>query len=199
MYVWGLGDSCNVEGFIFMERPTFEVFKNNLSTFFHEPLTSKGEMIAFNFWTNWQEIVNCVKARRLKIAIHSSVFDNYIRRNYPRYKTFKKIKNASIAILLIAIIFSFGLAIKFVMPEAIIFTAFIITPAALAVMLPYSYVEIMKFAHGRNLLNKIKTEVKSDVPVRGRINLSVAYISGQIEFQTKKGVGSCPDYTCLVL
>ncbi|MDO9529254.1 MAG: hypothetical protein Q7J27_08850 [Syntrophales bacterium] len=182
-----------------MERPTFEEFESDLSTFFHEPLTLKSKTIAFNFWTNWQEIVNYTKAHRLRIALHPSVLDNYIHRNYPRYKMFKKMKNVSMAILIIAIIFSFGLAIKFVMPEAIIVTTFVITPAALAVMLPYSHMEVMKFAHGRNLLNKIETGIKSDVPVRDMINLCAAYIMGQIGLQTKKGVAFCPDYPCLVL
>ncbi|MBW2562217.1 MAG: hypothetical protein JRE40_15365 [Deltaproteobacteria bacterium] len=182
-----------------MERPTFEEFKNNLSTFFREPLTSKAEMIAFNFWTNWQEIINHVESRKLRIALPSSVLDNYVSKNYPRYKMFKKIKNASIITLPIVVIFSFGLAIKFTMPEAIIFTALVITPAALAGMLPYSYMEVTKFAHGRNLLNKIEIGIESDEPTRGMMNLCATYISGQIGLQTENGIAFWPDYPAVAL
>lgn len=182
-----------------MEKPTFERFKDDLSTLFNEPLTSKDQMVAFNFWTNWQEIIDHTKTRRLRIALPSFVLDNYVNRKYPWHKMFKRIRNASMAVLSIATVSSFVLAITFAMPGAIIFTAFIITPLTVAGMLPYSYVKIMKSMHGFNLLNKIEDGIKSDEPTRSMMALCAAYISGQMGLQTRKGIASWPDYPAVAL
>ena len=179
-----------------IEKPMFEEFKDNVSRKFTNVLTPKDEKVVFNLWNNRQEITEHLKTNRVKIALHSSVLNNYADRYLPRRELFLKVCHVSTIVLWLSIVaFFISVATGLVIVAEIMFILMFINIVA---KMPYHFGEGQKYAYGLYRLRQIKAGINQDGLI-GIVNLCAAYVAGQIGLYSTKGKVSWPDYPGLIL